>query len=236
MRDSVLAAFTRFSEPFEGVTTYLYLDSREPRGLVTIGVGNLCPLALALTLPFCTPKGALATRSEVAAAWAAVDNAQSLKALGGGAFAKLTTIRLSRADVDRMVFSKLDEMDAELKSRVGSAWSRWPASAQLALLSWAWAVGPKARAPRMFAALAQDDFVAASSEVEVNPKRGTILLRNAANVMLLRNAGFIVSRGLDVNTLEWRTDLAKDAETEPSLLNPASEPTVYPAPNKEKNS
>ncbi len=245
MRDSVAASFETFSHDLEGRTAYLYLDSAEPRGFVTIGVGNLCPLSFALTLPFVWPDGRAATRAEITAAWIKVDERQDLKKHGGGIFAGLqgNEIRLPKLAIDAMVERKLVQTDQVLASMF-PAWPSWPACAQLALISWAWAVGPHSRYPRMHECLHGRDFAMASTECDVNPKRGTIVTRNMRNRILLLNAARVEAYKLDPDMLEWTHLLGvADADTLPALPNaetplpllntpiaqtsPASYPTVH---------
>jgi hypothetical protein len=232
VRAVVRAAFHAFSAPLEGRTDFMYLDSAEPRAFVTIGVGNLCPLSFAVTLPFIHPDGHAASRSEIAAAWAVVDNRQDLAKYGGMVFAGLSgnQLRLPKVAVDAMVARKLDETDRTLAGMF-SDWATWPACGQLALISWAWAVGPHASYPLMLAALRERDFLTAAEECTINPQRGTIITRNARNRILLRNAGRVDDFHLDPDLLDWERPLdVSEADTQPELPNPASAPTVYVLP------
>jgi hypothetical protein len=228
VRAVVTDRFHDFSEPLEGRVPFMYLDSAEPRAFVTVGVGNLCPLSFALTLPFVHPDGHRASLAEISQAWIRVDARQDLKKHGGMVFGGLkgNELRLPAEAVDKMVERKLDETDRTLAGMF-DAWAEWPACAQLALMSWAWAVGPHARYPRMFEALHARDFAMASTECDINPKRGTIVDRNARNRILLLNAARVVEFNLDADTLDWTHLLSvTDVETQPELPNAASEPTI----------
>ncbi|AKU93362.1 hypothetical protein AKJ09_11508 [Labilithrix luteola] len=209
MKASVLAAFLKFTAPLEGRVPWMYLDDASPRGLVTCGVGNLCSLSFALTLPW-TVDGRRATRAEIEAAWRAVDAAQARKHQGGGNHGDLTRLRLSDTDIDAMVMAKVRGNEAEL-CKVFPAFSSWPADAQLFACSWAWAVGPHGRYPKMIALLNKGDFEGARKEATINPQRGTIVLRNKRNLQLLRNAAIVQEQGLDFEVLHWPEALERAA-------------------------
>lgn len=237
MRQVVRDAFHDFSAPLEGKDVpFFYLDFREPplRCLVTIWLGNLCPLPFALTLPMVHPDGRYATKSEIAAAWNIVDARQDLGKHGGFIFGGLkgNELRLPQEAGEDMVRRKLDQTDATLRAMFPE-WDSWPACAQLAIISWAWAVGPHSAYPRMFAALQAQDFEEASHECDINPKRGTIVLRNARNKLLLHNADRVRGFKLDPDTLNWSTSLdVSDVDTQPEFAvepeNAASRPTSFP--------
>lgn len=230
MRQSVRNAFHDFSAPLEGRDVpFFYLDYRKPplRCLVTIWLGNLCPLSMAITLPMVHPDGRLATKSEIAAAWNLVDERQDLGKHGGMVFGgmKGNELRLPKEAGEAMVTRKLNETDRTLRGMF-SDWDDWPACAQLAVISWAWAVGPASPYPRMLAALRAGDFAAASTECDVTPKRGTIVTRNECNRVLLLNAGRVRDYHLDPDMLDWTHVLGvSDVPTVPALDNPPSEPT-----------
>lgn len=230
MRPSVRAAYHRFSEPLEGRVPFMYLDVK---GLVTVAVGNLIdPMSMALHLPFDRPDGTRATQAEIVTDWLRVKGRQDLAKHGGMFFRNVAQLRLSEANLDRIVERKLDSVDAQL-AHLFPAWSSWPADAQLALLSWAWAVGAAAKYPRMLAALRAGDFLAAAGECTINPQRGTIVKRNQHNRRLLKNAAAVVQGGLDPDLLYWPRDLIEDnAETVPALPDDPDDETtdVIPVP------
>jgi GH24 family phage-related lysozyme (muramidase) len=216
VRDVVREAFHAFSEPLEGRCRHLYADAK---GLITTGVGNLVdPVNLALALPWRRPDGELATDAEVIAAWKRVKRDANPRA-GGGTHARLTSIRLEDADVDRLIERKLDEVDAQL-ARLLPAWESWPADGELALISWAWAAGAAAKYPKMLAALKRLDFAAAADEVKVwsiandgtKSEPGTLKDRNRHNRNLLRNAAAVVVGDLDPTVLHWPAVLLPEDE------------------------
>ncbi len=224
MKQSVVDIWHTFSEPLEGRVPFMYLDSAEPRGLVTVAVGLLCPVSYAVTLPFVHPDGRPATRDEIAAEWARVDARQDLKRHGGMVFRNITTLRLTDAAVDALVMQKLMANDAELTRR-WPAFQDFPADAQLALHSWAWGVGGAARYPKLDGALAEQDFDAAADEITMNPQRGTIVERNRRNRLLLRNAARVRDMHLDPEALYYPAELGREipppAETLPEGVDPA---------------
>ncbi len=220
MRPIVRLRFREFTGPLEGKEVpHLYLCSADPRGHVTIGEGNLCPLGLAVTLPFMWPDGRRATRHEVTAAWLLVDGRQDMRKGGGMAYGKLpgNEIRISKGAIELLVVEKLKETDRTL-GHMFPDWEEWPACAQLALISWAWAVGPASRYPKMHAALHVRDFMKASEECIVNPRRGTIETRNQRNIMLLRNADRVDAYKLDPEFLDWENLVGVgEVATQPDL-------------------
>lgn len=217
MRPIIPIRWHGFSEDLEGRTTWPYLCTAEK---VTVGVGNMIePLSTAQALPWQnTATGMPATRDEVAVYYAAVKSRTDLARLGGGHFRNVSPLRLTEADVDRLVARKLAEVDRQMAGMF-PAWDSWPADGQLALLSWAWAVGGASPYPRMFAALRAGDWLAAAEEAEINPKIGTIIKRNARNRILLRNASVVVHDGLDPGVIYWPRDLLADATPTLPALN-----------------
>lgn len=200
MKASVRAAFWTFSEPLEGYVPTFYRDVLD---LVTIGVGNLVdPIHIALTLPMRRADGSPATRAEIEAEWHRIKSAPDLGKLGWRAAARIATLHLTREDVERLVLAKLDENEVHLHRRF-PGWDDMPADAQLALCSWAWAVGPHSAYPRMVAACNREDYDAAALECTITPPHGTIPKRNARNRHLFANAANVVRYDLDREFLYW---------------------------------
>lgn len=244
MRISVAAAFTSFTSRFEGVVSFMYLDVL---GLVTTGIGNLIdPSGLALDLPWRAADGRLATRREIAAEWMNVKSRQDMKMQGGMAYRSVTKLRLDGTGIDMLVARKLAQNEAELRRRFPD-FDSWPADAQLATHSMAWACGPAFRFPKLGEALLQRDFRQAAEECHMNEDgadriKGTaddnrgLAPRNVANKILYKNAACVVGMHLDPEELFYPTDLeaataANEVPTLTEVPNPASEPTIHVVPN-----
>lgn len=227
MRPAVVTAFPKFTIPKEGRVPFLYLDYADPPGpYVTIAVGNLVdPISTALDLPLMRPDGRPASRAEIAAAWERVKARTDLAPHGGWAFHNVTDLRLTEEGLDRVVMQKLLSVDAQLAAKFPD-WEDWCCDAQLFGLSWAWAVGANAKYPKMIAALRAGDFETAAYECTITPNRGSIVHRNEANRILLRNAARVVGMHLDPDRLFFPTDLAAieqdNIPTRPELPNPPS--------------
>ena len=139
MKPEVRAHFPEFSVRFEGRVPTMYADVL---GLITCGVGNLIdPVAVAMHLPFRHANGVLAAPSEIATEW------QRLKSMDLGKFhwrvqadrAQLG-LHLTDDDIDELVRERLDDNERVLL-KFFPEFEQWPAEAQLATLSMAWAMG-----------------------------------------------------------------------------------------------
>lgn len=230
MRDSVRFAFVDFTAAFEGVVPYLYQDVK---GLVTIGIGNLVdPIQYAMPLPFVRRVDGLpAGRDEIAAEWLRVKGDASLARLGHRAAERVTTLRLTDEVVASLVARKLEQNDAHLKGRFPYM-EEWPACAQLAVHSMAWACGPAFRFPMLEMALRAEEWEMAAKECHMNEAGNPGLApRNVANKLLFRNAARVRDYKLDPDLLEWTHVLGvSDAVTVPALDNPASSPSMVVQP------
>lgn len=220
MKAAVRAAFVPFSAPLEGVVPFMYLDVK---GLVTSAIGNLIePIGDALALPFRRPDGTLANHAEIAAEWERVKARQDLRLRGGMIFKSVTTLRLDNDGIVQVVNTTLDRMDRQLARRFRS-YEDWPADAQLATLSMAWACGPAFHFPLLEAALLDQDFVRASNECTISTVGNPgVKPRNERNRLLYRNAATVVASGmlgpgLDRETLYWPRDMEAElaADTRP---------------------
>lgn len=181
MKASVRAAFVGFTSPLEGVCPFLYLDVL---GLVTTAIGNLVdtsqggdpqPWRPVLGLPFQHLDGRPATDEEIVAEWKAVKARQDMKMMGGGAFAKVTTLRLPPLGIEQVVNRKLEANDAILRQRFPD-FEDWPADAQLATHSMAWACGANFHFPQLERALKERNF----GEWTIDPKTGTTVVTGGA--------------------------------------------------------
>jgi GH24 family phage-related lysozyme (muramidase) len=197
MRSSVAAVFFDFSKSFEGYTTFLYLDVK---GLMTCGVGNLVdPIELALGLPW-QDGGVPASQADITAQWELVKSRQDMKLQGGGAFASLTTMRLTDDAVAALVQNKAASMELTLKGYF-PGYDALPADAQLGVLSMAWAMGPAFPPgfPRFSAALNAQDWATCAAQCLMDATGNPGLTpRNAANQKL-----FLAAETDDPDTVSW---------------------------------
>jgi GH24 family phage-related lysozyme (muramidase) len=223
MHQSVRDAFVPFTAPMEGVVRFLYLDVK---GLVTTAIGNLVdPMEAALALPLMRPDGTRASREDIAAEWANVKARQDMRMRGGMAYAAVTRLRLTDEGVRQVVAGKLAQMESYLARRFPE-WEEWPADAQLATLSMAWACGPAFRFPRLEAALRAQDWITAANECRMD-ERGNPGLRprNKANRTLYRNAYHVAASGFLGPPLE------RDRLYWPAALEDATPTEAPPAPD-----
>lgn len=229
MKDSVRTAFVGFTTPLEGCVPWMYLDVK---GLVTTAIGILIdPIQYAMPLPWQHLDGSLASRDEVAAEWLRVKQDPVAAQRGHRYTEGITHLRLDPAGVDLVVSRKLQQNADHLKARFPE-WDDWPADAQLACLSMAWACGPAFRFPALEARLRARDFAMAAGECHIDERGNPGLVpRNRANVALFRNAGKVLAYHLDPDALVWPNVLDDAAPTLPALDNPASEPTLHVMPD-----
>lgn len=210
MRQAVRDAFVSFTEGFEGKCSWLYLDVK---GLVTTAIGNLVdPSAAAVGLPFRHPDGSPATREEILREWVYVKSRIDLALAGGGAFARITTLRLDDAGISQVVLGKLAQTEASLKGRFPD-WEDWPADAQLGLLSMAWAAGAGIHFPKFQAAALKQDWTTCTTECHLDDTNNPGLRpRNAANVRLFQNSARVQAFGLDPSILYFPSDASVTSE------------------------
>ena len=225
MYPSVQSQFHSFNEPFEGSIPYMYLDIL---GLVTVGVGNLIdPVELATALPFrfknkpgiAGVAGAPASQDQITAEWQKLKTNQSLAKAGHKACEPITDLELSDDAIESLIAQRLGQNEAFLKKRPAfSAFDAWPADAQMALLSMAWAMGPGAFQgfPNFSAACQRGDFKTAAAECRMSEAGNPgVVPRNRANALLFSNAAAVMApgSGLQAATLYYPRDLGKAAGT-----------------------
>ncbi len=228
MRSAVRDAWLEFTEPIEGGVACLYNDVR---GLTTIAYGNLCNSpGEAAALPLVHPDGTFATTAEKIAAWSTVHSDPKCATHGWRYAATLTRLRLTRDGMGGLALRKLDQNDAALHNRLPD-WESYPACAQMALHSLAWACGAAAHFPRLFSAAAARDWDACSVEITINEwtpegiRNAGLIPRNVADKILMLNAQRVEAYGLDPDMLEWRVILGvAAAETQPDVSLPSSIP------------
>ena len=222
MYPSVQAAWVPFNNKLEGHLTFLYLDIL---GFVTTGMGNLVdPVASALGLPWVRPDGSACDEVEIRSAWTAVDNQRSnpkgtrqasgLATRYGGAFAGVTTIRLTEDGVAEVVRRQVAANETILR-KYFLHYDTMPADAQMCLNSMAWAMG--AGFPATFvafrAAVNAADWGLAKENADF--KGVGVANRIAANKVMLGNAGEAALRGVDPSELFYPSDLTREAPTVP---------------------
>lgn len=186
-----LDRFITFTESLEGRTDWMYLDVK---GLVTIGDGNLIdPLGLARGLDFVRLDGTPATPSEVSGEWLKVKNRQDMRLGGGGAFAKITTLRATRSSLGRLFRAKVDRFEADLRG-IFPNWDTWPETAQIATMSMVWAMGSgnlERGFPKWVAACRDEDWAEASRQCRMSEagQNASFRKRNDCNAEMFAQAG-----------------------------------------------
>jgi GH24 family phage-related lysozyme (muramidase) len=222
MHPAVQSQFRAFNEPFEGSIPYMYLDIL---GLVTVGVGNLIdPVVLATALPFrfknkpgVAAPGTLASKDQINAEWQKLKSNTSLAKKGHLACAPVTDLELNDEAVNDLIAQRLAGNESFLKRQQSfKDFDTWPADAQMALLSMAWAMGPGgfSRFPHFSAACQRRDFKTAAAESKLNEAGNPgVIPRNRANFLLFSNAAAVIAPGsqLQLATLFYPKDLTKAA-------------------------
>ncbi|MFI5845167.1 peptidoglycan-binding protein [Catenuloplanes sp. NPDC051500] len=208
MRTSVSDAFMTFTEPIEGRTPHLYLDSW---GLVTVGAG--CRLESsdeATSLPFVLAGDPAlgATSRQIREDYTAVQTHPE-RAGRPHEFAALTSARLTEDGVDELAARRLAALEDRLiRTPDFAGFPRWPADAQLALLSLGWAHGPDFSGwPDLRADCAAGDWRAAADHGRIQGATQ----RNAGDRALFRTAALAAENHWDPDTL-WYRPLGHRAE------------------------
>lgn len=229
-RQSVIDKFAAFSESFEGAVSWMYLDIL---GLVTVAIGNLIdPMPMALGLPFVDKTtGVPATRDGIAAEWSQVKNHPTAAKQGHRVLEGLTRLRLTPEGIAQVVNEKRELNEGILKKRfhctqhtdcaahpdLGAecptfGFLSWPADAQLATHSMAWACGPMFHFPSLEAALKARDFAKAAATCHIDDSHNPgVTPRNAANKKMYTLAAKVVSDGLDPEPLYFYDGLPQPA-------------------------
>lgn len=185
MRAIVRSTFVDWSTQFESMLDFLYCDVKR---LVTTGLGNLVDsIAAVRGLIFIHKDGRIASQAEIVAYWNAVKHSTLDPKAGGAQYATLSDLRIVHTSLDKLIASKLDEMETQLRLSF-TTWNDFPADAQLACLSMAWAMGqyfvPKW--PHYKAACDAHDWVqaAANCHMSETSQNSSFHHRNDANVAL----------------------------------------------------
>lgn len=225
MRDVVSKALLPFTELFEGKVAWMYLDSA---GFVTTAYGNLLRTvddALSLSWFWAGNPAKPATQEEIAWAYSAVARSSAAAAKGHLSVEGLTGIRLSDIGMSRLLHAKMASNETLLMKRF-IGFEDVPACAQLALLSWAWAVGTNARFPKMQRAWNEGKWDLVEKEIYINetlygpdgkplldshgkPRTNAGLVpRNKANKILVANVMPSIYAG-NYDILEYEHELPK---------------------------
>jgi GH24 family phage-related lysozyme (muramidase) len=214
MHESVRQIFPGFSEKFEGRFRWPYLCVA---GIPTVGIGcALGRVGLALALPWTVLEGgARATPLQVSAQWVYLKEHQALAQAGARACEHATQLRLTDADVDALLESRMAVNEAILAKRF-RAWSFFQADAQLALHSLAWAVGAVEVAegyPKLCAAAERGDWDGARAECTISgeDKNAGLIPRNVANRTCFANAARVRDNptALRASEVYWPLELVQ---------------------------
>lgn len=228
MRDAVRDAFVDFTIKLEGgFITWMFPDIE---GAVSTGFGLLLePVAMALALPWKRADGTLASREEVVADWARVRVYPDAARLGHKSVEKVARLRLDRDGLYAAFHGKLRHNDDYLRYRFPD-FESWPADAQLATHSMAWACGPAFNFPKMAFGLRSRDFSLAAAECHMDEWddgvfNAGLVPRNKANLVLYRNAAIVQAGGMDPEPLHYPAELSEEV-TKPVEVPSRRPPTV----------
>jgi hypothetical protein len=184
----VAASWRAFNVLLEGEIPHPYLDVY---GLVTVGMGNLIdPLELALPLPWVLADGRPAPTDTIVADWHALKARQDLSLKSASYAATLTHIRLTPASITALCKTKLQLNHNGLLHHFPGL-NSYPADAQLAVHSMAWAMGSDfpVKFPAFKALFAAQDFVRASRECAIKSDGNAgVIPRNYLNMAHLIEA------------------------------------------------
>jgi DNA-binding Xre family transcriptional regulator len=226
MRPAARAGFMVLTPKLEGAVGFLYLDVR---GLATTAWGVLVePVAASLRLPWRRPDGTPANEKDIREDYARVKARTDLAQRGGMAYRNVAQLRLTQEALELVTFRKLDQIWTHLRGRFAEL-DTWPADAQLALVSHAWAVGPAFQWPMLLAALKSQNFTMAAVECTLREEGNHgVKPRNVANRIMWRNAAIVKKHGMNPDVLHWPKALDDEEVTEPDVTAegaPNSEPT-----------
>jgi hypothetical protein len=193
-----------FSAPLEGRVPTMYCDIL---GLITTGVGNLInTLSQALVLPWLLADGSRADQADVAADWHKLhDNAAYYAKRAWMVYAKTMLCHLSEEGIDALVQRTLATNEAIFRKR-WPKYDTFPADAQLAMMSQAWAVGPAfyVKFGNLAACIDREDWegCVVSCKIREDGNPG-VVPRNAKNRFCFHNAAIVAREGLTAERLYW---------------------------------
>jgi hypothetical protein len=198
MKEVVKKIFPEFSKNFEGYVQWMYLDVK---GLITCGVGILIdPVSLVVNLPFTKKDGSKASKTDIIAEWSLIKSHTELAKLGHRAAEKYCSLRLSNAAIDKLVINKLEQNEQYLIEHHFPNFENWPADAQLAVLSMAWALGSNFPATwkKLKATCLVENWKEAALQCHINEVGNAgVKPRNAANVKLFNSAAEVKENVID---------------------------------------
>lgn len=216
MHQSVIDAWHSFSEPLEGRISGMYLDIK---GLVTCAVGILIdPVHMAIALPWRRDSdNQLATKDEVRTAWSILKTHQDYSRRSTRAARELTRLHLDDADIDAAVAKKLAENEAFITAHYFYNFAGFPADAQLAIMSMAWAVGPgfPLKFPSFRAAVEAENWLAAREHCTIREEGNPgVVPRNRANRVCFANAAIVTAEHMARDILRWPNVATADVPPE----------------------
>lgn len=194
---AVKAAFAAFNKPLEAAAPQMYADSK---CLVTTSIGCLIDNPdQAAALPFVdVTAGAWASEAQIRAEWQRIKDG----CIPWSVTKTTSPLWLTDDGMRSLVETRLAQNVSYLAS-VFTDFGTWPADAQLALLSLAWAAGTSmAGWPNLTAALRARDFVAAAEHGMLDPTGNPGLVpRNERNRHLWLTAAAVEETGDDPSRL-----------------------------------
>ena len=242
MRPVVQEAFFDFTASREGFTPFMYADTLN---LVTTGVGNLidagprnafdissAAMAPAMALPWkfkgagWTSKNPVtagpASREEIREAWIRTklreQDEPGFNKRGGFAYAGFQPLTLGLEDLRSLFNRTLASFDRKLSERY-PGYESWPADAQMALLSMAWAMGPSFNFPAFKEAADRLDFRKAAELSFFKGGGGTPDARtgrNRENVIMFTNAADALKAGINPDRLFFPAAVGSSPGTSPA--------------------
>jgi GH24 family phage-related lysozyme (muramidase) len=197
MRQIVRDKWLDFTSGLEGVVKTMYLDSHAPP-LVTIGYGCLIdPMSMALGLPFVhRDNGEAATQVEIANEWRNLKSQPGLAKMHWKYAAAQCKLELTQEGIEWLALQRLSANHAIMLCYLPDL-DAWPADAQMAVHSMAWAMGagfapPHGSShgfPNWLRAAKAGDFAGCAASCGMNATNNPGLIpRNKRNVALLAAA------------------------------------------------
>ena len=189
MHQSVIDIFPSFTNRFEGRVPWMYLDIK---GLVTIGLGCLIdPIGTAESLNFVERISKKpATKQAIINEWKSVKARTDLARKGHRAARSVTALELPEHEIDRLARERLNR-NADYLKKTFPDFGAWPADAQLATLSMAWAMGAGfSKTFKLWTAAAKaHNWIECANQCRINDKGNPgVTPRNKANFDLFKAA------------------------------------------------